>query len=146
MIRHINKLLVAIVCSLFLFTATLVAQEKTKTTVIPLTLVDNAGKPIQGATVYGTFGVLTTDYAGKCYIKSDGKGAVHIEKTGYIVYNIPFSKLSEKLTLEKAEFLASEGDVVNMGFVKQKLGAELQGLQQQLDKQMARWSELAEQA
>ena len=30
--------------------------------------------------------------------------------------------------------------------LQQKLGTELQGLQQQLDKQMARWSELAEQA
>ena len=30
--------------------------------------------------------------------------------------------------------------------LQQKLGAELQGIQQQLDKQMSRWSELAEQA
>jgi len=120
MIRHINKILVAIGCSLFFFTATLVAQEKAKKTIIPLTIVDSTGEPIQGATVYGSFGVLSTDYLGECYIKSDGSGTVYIEKTGYKSSNVPIPKLKDKLTLEKAEFLSSEGDVVNMGFTHQK--------------------------
>ncbi len=120
MIKHINKLLVAIGCSFFLFAATLVAQEKAQKTIISLTIVDYTGKPIQGATVYGTFGVSSTDYAGKCYIKSDGKGTVYVEKTGFKPSNLLLSNLKDKLTLEKAEFLASEGDAVNMGFIQQK--------------------------
>ena len=120
MIRHIKKLLLALACSLFLLGTTMVAQEKTITSIIPLTIVDKAGLPIQGVTVSGTFGVLTTDYLGKCYIKSDGKGTVSIEKSGYISNNILVSELKEKMTLEKAIFLASDGDVINMGFIKQK--------------------------
>jgi TonB-dependent SusC/RagA subfamily outer membrane receptor len=120
MIRNISKLLVAIGCSLFLFAATSVAQEKAKKTIISLTIVDNTGKPIQGATVSGDFGVSSTDYAGKCYIKSDGSGIVYVEKTGFKPLNLPLPNLKDKLTLEKAEFLASEGDVVNMGFIQQK--------------------------
>ncbi len=54
-------------------------------------------------------------------------------------------------TIQEAETRQSEiaGRRASAGSdfeLQQKLGAELQGLQQQLDKQMARWSELAEQA
>ncbi len=54
-------------------------------------------------------------------------------------------------TIQEAETRQSEiaGRLASAGSdfeLQQKLGAELQGLQQQLDKQMARWSELAEQA
>ncbi len=54
-------------------------------------------------------------------------------------------------TIQEAENRQSEiaGRLATAGSdfeLQQKLGTELQGLQQQLDKQMARWSELAEQA
>ena len=54
-------------------------------------------------------------------------------------------------TIQEAENRQSEiaGRLASAGSdfeLQQKLGAELQGLQQQLDKQMARWTELAEQA
>jgi ATP-binding cassette subfamily F protein uup len=54
-------------------------------------------------------------------------------------------------TIQEAENRQSEiaGRLASAGSdfeLQQKLGAELQGIQQQLDKQMSRWSELAEQA
>ena len=121
MLRHIrSKLLVTIGCSLFLFVANVVAQGIAKKTINSLTIVDITGNPIQGATVYGTFGVSSTDYAGKCYIKFDGSGTVFVEKTGFKPLIVLLSNLKDKLTLEKAEFLSSEGDVLNMGFIQQK--------------------------
>lgn len=117
MIKHINKSLVAIACSLFFFTSVLDAQNKIKN---QLTIVDNAGNPVQGVTVYGSFGILTTDYSGKCYIKSDSSSIVSIQKTGFKSLNISMLNLKEIITLQKAEFLSSDGDLVNMGFVQTK--------------------------
>ena len=54
-------------------------------------------------------------------------------------------------TIQEAESRQSEiaGRLASVGSdfeLQQKLGAELQRLQQQLDKEMARWTELADQA
>lgn len=101
-----------------LFQANKAQGQERRTVTIESVLTDEAGKPIQGAQIYGNEGtvMVTTDPAGKFSITITTGTDILIEADGY--NSGTFSSFDEKFSLASAPLFLGERDKVNIAFGK----------------------------
>ena len=112
--KILYKLLILGSVVLFCFATTANAQNQGLP--IASTIIDEQGNPIEGVNIYAPNGVSTvTDVDGKFEIRVKRKSSIVIEKDGFGSKILTISDLSDKITLTKALFLASEKDELKFG-------------------------------
>ena len=112
----LNKLqLIVLSCTVFLgFAVSAYAQSEENT--VTGTLVDEQGNPLQGVLVNNPGGdQVTTDSAGYFEIQAETEQFLLFEKNNYETQLLNVSGISDKVTLEKVDFLSSDDDLIKMG-------------------------------
>ncbi len=98
----------------FSFAASALAQTEEK--IVSGTLVDEQGNPLVGVLVNNPGGEqVITDSSGYFEIKAGTDQFLLFEKDNYDSQLLNASQLSEQITLKRAEYLASDSDLIKMG-------------------------------
>jgi len=105
--------------SLTLFSFSNVTLAQTNGTELKATVVDEQGSPISGVIVSNANGdKVSSDVNGQFkIILQDDEESVLLEKKGYESIILTLSDLTDKITMKKSLFLASEDDELNLGVV-----------------------------
>ena len=94
---------------------------------ISATVVDEQGNPISDATIYGSKGTqVSTNTLGLFKITTKDGSSLVIQKKGYETQLLSITNITDKITLVKSHFLASEDDMIKMG-VSSKFSREITG-------------------
>lgn len=98
-------------------------QKKVQKVTVASTIVDENGVPIAGATIYGQEGAVVTvsDKAGKFSFQATSAIDVLVEAQGYEPLVVGLVG-DEDIVLEKAPFLMSDNDIVNIAYGQVKKG------------------------
>jgi TonB-linked SusC/RagA family outer membrane protein len=109
----INKIykLFTLICLMFCFCNTTLAQTKVKGTV-----VNQQGNPISNVSIFAANGDRVSSRVNGTFeiVSSDDEPLV-LEKSGYVSKLVNLENLIDNIILEKAQFLASKEDEIKMG-------------------------------
>ncbi|WP_298767190.1 SusC/RagA family TonB-linked outer membrane protein [uncultured Polaribacter sp.] len=113
----INKIyrLFALVCITMLCSSNMLTAQS-KGTEVSSIVIDEQGKPLNNVAVFGPKGSQTsTNLNGKFKIALSDNGSLVIQKKGFDSVLVSFANITDKITLKKSVFLASEDDEIKMG-------------------------------
>jgi TonB-dependent SusC/RagA subfamily outer membrane receptor len=95
-----------------------VQAQKEKTITVTSTVIDEAGKPVANAEVFGGDSFAKTDGQGQFSISMETDAKLVVEAKGYESITLSINEAKSKVTLKPSVFLYNEKQKVNVAFRK----------------------------
>ena len=116
--KIIYKLQLVVLAGAALLLFALSASAQIQEITVSGTLVDEQGNSLNGVNIYAPKGIMViTDTTGYFEISTEEGSSLLFEKENYISELVLASELQEQLTLRKADFQATEDDLIKMGII-----------------------------